>query len=154
MTEEIKKQKQVGIAKSFCIFITKKDRQYRQYTDLINKDPLDEILNPLSFLQVICDMYFVHLSKWNLYLVPCKWFTMPADNAAYVIGLDFGTDSVRALLVDAGDGTEISSSVFSFPRWRDGLYCNAAENRFRQHPHDHIEGIEYSIKECLALAKP
>ncbi len=79
---------------------------------------------------------------------------MTANTAAYVIGLDFGTDSVRAVLVDARNGTEISSSVFLYPRWRDGLYSNAAENRFRQHPLDHIEGIEYSIKECLALAKP
>src|SRR5450631_144143 len=79
---------------------------------------------------------------------------MTADTAAYVIGLDFGTDSVRAVLVDARHGIEISSSVFLFPRWRDGLYCNAADNQFRQHPLDHIEGIEYSINECLALAKP
>jgi L-ribulokinase len=79
---------------------------------------------------------------------------MPTDNSAYVIGLDFGTDSVRAILVDAGNGQEISSSVFLYPRWRDRLYCNAVENRFRQHPLDHIEGIEHTIKGCLAQANP
>ena len=79
---------------------------------------------------------------------------MPADDAAYVIGLDFGTDSVRAVLVDARNGTEISSSVFLYPRWKDGLYCNATENRFRQHPLDHIEGIESSIRDCLAHTNP
>jgi L-ribulokinase len=79
---------------------------------------------------------------------------MPAENADYVIGLDFGTDSVRAILVDASNGQEISSSVFLYPRWRQGLYCNAAENRFRQHPLDYIEGIEHGIKHCLAQAKP
>jgi L-ribulokinase len=79
---------------------------------------------------------------------------MPSDNSAYVIGLDFGTDSVRAVLVDAGNGSEISSSVFLFPRWKDGLFCNAAENMFRQHPLDHIEGIEFSIRDCLAKANP
>ncbi|HEY4967742.1 MAG TPA: ribulokinase, partial [Puia sp.] len=79
---------------------------------------------------------------------------MTADTAAYVIGLDFGTDSVRAILVDAGNGNEISSSVFLYPRWREGLYCNASLNQFRQHPLDYIEGIESSIKHCLAGATP
>ena len=77
---------------------------------------------------------------------------MPDETSSYVIGLDFGTDSVRALLVDAHNGKEISSSVFFYPRWNDGLYCNSAENRFRQHPLDHIEGIEYTIKNCIAKA--
>src|SRR5664279_2271724 len=99
-------------------------------------------------------MYFLHLLNRNLYLVVSKRLNMPAENTAYVIGLDFGTDSVRAVLVDTANGKEISSSVFFYPRWRDGLYCNAAENKFRQHPLDYIEGIETTIKECIAKTKP
>jgi len=57
----------------------------------------------------------------------------------FVIGVDYGTDSVRSLIVNAADGSEIASSVFYYPRWRDGLYCNPAENVFRQHPKDYIE---------------
>ena len=42
---------------------------------------------------------------------------------AYVIGVDYGTDSVRSVLVDAANGSEISSSVFYYPRWKEGKYC-------------------------------
>lgn len=72
----------------------------------------------------------------------------------YVIGLDYGTDSVRAVLADAGNGAIITTSVFNYPRWRDQLYCDAAESRYRQHPLDYVEGLEYTIKDCLAQAGP
>ena len=70
----------------------------------------------------------------------------------YVIGVDYGTDSVRSILVKAVDGTEIASSVFYYPRWKEGKYCNASENQFRQHPLDYVEGLEATIKECLQKA--
>ena len=70
----------------------------------------------------------------------------------YVIGLDFGTDSVRALIVDARDGHEITSAVFQYPRWKAGKYCDAAASMFRQHPLDYLEGLEHSIKAALAQA--
>jgi len=72
----------------------------------------------------------------------------------YVIGVDYGTDSVRSLLVDAADGSEIASAVFHYPRWNDGLYCHPAENRFRQHPLDYVEGLEQTILSCLSQAGP
>ncbi len=70
----------------------------------------------------------------------------------YVIGVDYGTDSVRSVLVDTSNGNEISSSVFLYPRWQKGLYCNAALNQFRQHPLDYIEGLTHTIKDCIAKA--
>ncbi len=73
-------------------------------------------------------------------------------NAAYVIGVDYGTDSVRSIIVNAHSGEEVASAVFNYPRWRDGLYCNASLNQFRQHPLDYVEGLEQTIKECLSLA--
>ncbi|MDE3237182.1 MAG: ribulokinase [Bacteroidota bacterium] len=73
-------------------------------------------------------------------------------NSSYVIGVDYGTDSVRSLLVDASNGAEIASSVFYYPRWKKGLYCNPAANQFRQHPLDYIEGLEVTIKDCLQKA--
>ena len=70
----------------------------------------------------------------------------------YTLGVDYGTDSVRTVLVDASNGHEISSSVFYYPRWKAGKYCDAANNRFRQHPLDYLEGIEKTITETLAKA--
>ncbi|MGS2761497.1 ribulokinase [Sinomicrobium sp. M5D2P9] len=64
----------------------------------------------------------------------------------YVIGLDFGTDSVRAVLVDTANGETLESEVHWYGRWKEGKYCNAPENRFRQHPLDHIEGMEFTIR--------
>jgi len=69
-----------------------------------------------------------------------------------VIGLDFGTDSVRTVIVDARSGGEVASAVRSFPRWKEGRYCDPAENRFRQHPMDHLEGLEATVREALARA--
>ncbi len=66
-----------------------------------------------------------------------------------VIGVDYGTDSVRSIIVDTGDGSEISSAVYYYKRWKDGRYCDPSRNRFRQHPLDYIEGLEKSIKEAL-----
>jgi L-ribulokinase len=77
---------------------------------------------------------------------------MHKDN--FVIGVDYGTDSVRSLLIDAANGREIATSVFAYPRWKDGLYCNPARNQFRQHPLDYIEGLEATIKDCLRQAGP
>jgi L-ribulokinase len=70
----------------------------------------------------------------------------------FVIGVDYGSDSVRSVLINALNGDEIASSVFNYPRWQQGLYCNAAENQFRQHPLDYIEGLETTIKDCLKKA--
>ena len=60
---------------------------------------------------------------------------------AYVIGLDYGTDSVRALLVDALTGREIDSEVVLYPRWNKGLYSDPRVARFRQHPKDYLEAL-------------
>lgn len=71
---------------------------------------------------------------------------------SYVIGIDYGTDSVRSLIVDATNGAEISSAVCYYPRWKQGKYCQPAQNQFRQHPLDYIEGLETSVKEAIAKA--
>ena len=72
----------------------------------------------------------------------------------FVLGVDYGTDSVRSLLINAADGSEVASAVFYYPRWKDGLYCKPSDNRFRQHPLDYIEGLEQTIRSCLAQAGP
>jgi L-ribulokinase len=70
----------------------------------------------------------------------------------YVIGVDYGTDSVRSILVDTADGKELSSAVHRYTRWSEGSYCDAGKNQFRQHPLDYIEGLERAVKQSLAQA--
>jgi len=77
---------------------------------------------------------------------------MGIDKKDLVIGIDFGTDSVRALIVDAASGAEIASELFYYPRWKEGKYCNAHINQFRQHPLDYLEGLEAAVKGALAKA--
>lgn len=73
-------------------------------------------------------------------------------NTNYVIGVDYGTDSVRSIIVDATNGEEVAAAVFYYPRWKDQLFCNASVNQFRQHPLDYIEGLEDTVKRCLLQA--
>ena len=70
----------------------------------------------------------------------------------YVIGVDFGTDSVRALVIDASNGNEIAFSMFQYSRWKEGKFCNPSENQFRQHPLDYVEALEFTINESLNRA--
>lgn len=72
------------------------------------------------------------------------------NSNAFVIGVDYGTDSVRTIIVDAKNGEEITSSIFYYPRWKAQKYCNASINQFRQHPVDYLEGLSFTIKDCVA----
>ena len=74
------------------------------------------------------------------------------EKELYVIGVDYGSDSVRSVLANAQTGEEVASAVYNYPRWREGAYCIPAENQFRQHPQDYIEGLEYTITECIKKA--
>jgi L-ribulokinase len=73
---------------------------------------------------------------------------------SFVVGLDFGTDTVRAIVVDAADGEVVGTSVKLYPRWARGLYSEPRENRFRHHPLDYLETLEGSIVEALGAAGP
>ncbi len=77
-----------------------------------------------------------------------------AIHAACVVGIDFGTDSVRSIVVDAATGATLGQSVKVYPRWARGLYCDPVENQFRQHPLDHIESMTSSVVEALRQAGP
>ncbi len=70
----------------------------------------------------------------------------------FVIGVDYGTDSVRSVVVNAGNGEEVAASVYYYPRWKEGMYCAPSDNQFRQHPLDYVEGLTHTIKTCLELA--
>lgn len=72
---------------------------------------------------------------------------------SHVIGLDYGSDSVRAVLIDTATGEELASNVHYYQRWVANTYCNAGINQFRQHPLDHIEGLEHTIKTVVKIGK-
>ncbi|WP_394665831.1 ribulokinase [uncultured Chryseobacterium sp.] len=67
----------------------------------------------------------------------------------YVIGLDYGTDSVRAVLIDTESGAELAASVSYYQRWKKGRFCRPENNQFRQHPLDHIEGLEKTVSDVV-----
>lgn len=75
---------------------------------------------------------------------------MIESNKKYVIGLDFGTDSCRALIVDVRNGEEVATGVSFYPRWKAGLYCDAQSNRYRQHPLDYIESMTEAVHIALS----
>ena len=67
----------------------------------------------------------------------------------YTIGVDYGTDSVRALIVNTQSGESIGTAVHYYDRWKQGLFCNPSISQFRQHPLDYLEGLESAIKGAL-----
>ncbi len=72
----------------------------------------------------------------------------------YVIGLDFGTNSCRSLIVDVADGKELATHVFPYPSGNDGVIVDAVDpNLARQNPADYLLGIEASVIEGLKKAK-
>jgi len=72
---------------------------------------------------------------------------MGVDQASrMVLGIDYGTDSCRGVIVDAGadcpaEKRETASFTAPYPRWAKGLYCDPSANRFRQHPLDYTESL-------------
>jgi len=73
---------------------------------------------------------------------------------AYTIGLDYGTNSVRCVIVDTSNGNEAGTSVFNYPTGDAGIILDPSDhNVARQNPADYIQGLEETIKEAISLAK-
>ncbi|MGA2280879.1 MAG: ribulokinase [Verrucomicrobiota bacterium] len=73
--------------------------------------------------------------------------------AKYAIGLDYGTNSVRALVVDTANGREVATAVWNYAHGDAGVILSRDPNLARQHPADYLKGAEITIKQALAAAK-
>ena len=73
--------------------------------------------------------------------------------ARYTIGLDYGTNSVRALIVNVANGSEIAAAVWNYAHGTAGVILSRDPNLARQHPADYIKGAEITIRQSLAAAK-
>ena len=67
---------------------------------------------------------------------------MPAQ---YTIGLDYGTNSVRALVVNVANGAEVAAAVWTYAHGTQGVILSRDPNLARQHPADYIKGAEVTI---------
>jgi len=73
---------------------------------------------------------------------------------AYTIGIDYGTNSVRALVVRASDGAEVGTCVVAYPSGRQGILLDAGDHHLaRQHPGDYLSGLEKSVRGALTAAR-
>src|SRR5690242_1604438 len=71
----------------------------------------------------------------------------------YTIGLDYGTNSVRALVVDTTDGREIATAIWTYEHGHTGVILGNDPNVARQHPADYLKGAELTIREALGTAE-
>ena len=71
----------------------------------------------------------------------------------FTLGIDYGTNSVRALVVRCADGAELGSAVFNYPSGHQGVLLDAKDhNLARQHPGDYLLGLENSVRAAIAAA--
>ncbi len=73
--------------------------------------------------------------------------------AKYTIGLDYGTNSVRALIVNTANGAEVAGAVWTYTHGTQGVILSRDPNLARQHPADYLIGAEITIKQALVAAK-
>ena len=72
------------------------------------------------------------------------------QNRKYTLGVDYGTDSVRTMIIDTSNGKIMGQAVALYERWGKGMYCQPETNQFRQHPLDYIDGLKKAVKETIA----
>ncbi|MBP8976548.1 MAG: ribulokinase, partial [Bacteroidetes bacterium] len=72
----------------------------------------------------------------------------------YVIGMDFGTNSCRAVLVEVNTGKELATEVFNYPSGKNGVIVDSRDpNLARQNPADYLKGVEFCIRRVLKKVK-
>ena len=72
----------------------------------------------------------------------------------YVLGIDFGTSSVRCVACRAENGEIAARAAADYPRWARGMYCFSDKEIYRQSPLDHLESLERAVKDCVSGLSP
>jgi L-ribulokinase len=73
--------------------------------------------------------------------------------STYTLGVDFGTNSVRAVVADCSNGEFIGSSVFDYPSGDQGILLDGRDHHLaRQHPADYLEGLQKSVLGAMKVA--
>ena len=74
--------------------------------------------------------------------------------AKFTIGLDYGTNSVRALIVNVANGAEVGAAVWNYAHGEQGILLDPRQpDLARQHPADYVAGIEHTVRGALAAAQ-
>lgn len=72
----------------------------------------------------------------------------------YSLGIDYGTNSCRSLLIDLDNGAEVGSTVFNYPSGETGILLDPKDpNVARQNPQDYLDGLEHVTRGALEQAK-
>ncbi|MES2697850.1 MAG: ribulokinase [Verrucomicrobiota bacterium] len=72
----------------------------------------------------------------------------------FTLGLDYGTNSVRALIVRCKDGAEFGSATVNYPSGHQGILLDPRDHQLaRQHPGDYLVGLEKAVRGAIATAK-
>ena len=73
---------------------------------------------------------------------------------SYTLGLDYGTNSVRALIVRCADGAEMGTGVYNYPSGEQGILLDRSDaNVARQYPGDYLKGLKQSVLDAVAAAQ-
>lgn len=71
----------------------------------------------------------------------------------FTIGVDYGTNSVRAVVVDCGTGSTVATHVFDYPSGEQGILLDPRDPHLaRQHPGDYVEGLRVAVSRALDQA--
>jgi len=78
---------------------------------------------------------------------------MARQSARFALGIDFGTNSVRSLIVDTADGREIATAVVNYPSGEQGILLDPKDpNIARQRPGDYLASLEKCVRSAVRSA--
>ena len=72
----------------------------------------------------------------------------------YSLGLDFGTNSVRALIVNVANGKEVATAIYEYETGQKGIILDPSDPHLaRQNPQDYLKGLKFAVRVAIDKAK-